>query len=127
SVRIAEELHTALRNAGVQAPYILVGSAFGSYNVRTFADEYMDDVAGLVLVDGDATDLEPTALQEEDHRGFARGVKGLRECRDAVTSGKPLPLLPPRPGQPHRTCAQQFYRGLPEPEWSPELNAKLLD
>lgn len=32
----------------------------------------------------------------------------------------------PRPGQPHRTCAQQFFRGLPEAEWSPELNAKLL-
>jgi len=24
-------------------------------------------------------------------------------------------------------CAQQFFRGLPEKEWSPELNAKLLD
>ena len=24
-------------------------------------------------------------------------------------------------------CAQQFFRGLPEAQWSPELNAKLLD
>jgi hypothetical protein len=24
-------------------------------------------------------------------------------------------------------CAQQFFRGLPDAEWSPELNAKLLD
>jgi pimeloyl-ACP methyl ester carboxylesterase len=126
NVRIAGELHTALRNAGVRGPYILVGSAFGSYNVRAFTDLYMDDVAGLVLVDGDATDLEPKTLQDEDHRGFARGVKGLRECRDAVASGKPLPPLPPRPGRPHRTCAQQFYRGLPEAEWSPGLNATLL-
>jgi formylglycine-generating enzyme required for sulfatase activity len=127
SVRIAGELRTALRNAGVEGPYILVGSAFGGYNVRTFADLYMDEVAGLVLVDGDATDLEPKDLQDGDHHGFARGVKGLRECRDAVANRKPLPLLPPRPGQPHRTCAQQFYRGLPEAEWSPEVNAKLLD
>jgi pimeloyl-ACP methyl ester carboxylesterase len=126
NVRIAGELHAALRNAGVRGPYILVGSAFGSYNVRAFADLYTNDVAGLVLVDGDATDVEPKDLQESDRSGKTRFLKRMQECRDAVAAGKPLPLLPPRPGQPHRTCAQQFYRGLPEAEWSPELNATLL-
>jgi pimeloyl-ACP methyl ester carboxylesterase len=29
SVRIADELHSALRNAGIPGPYILVGNAFG--------------------------------------------------------------------------------------------------
>ena len=53
SVRIAEELRTALHHAGIGGPYILVGSAFGGDNVRTFADLYMDEVAGLVLVDAD--------------------------------------------------------------------------
>jgi hypothetical protein len=51
----------------------------------------------------------------------------VRACRDAVAAHKPVPLLPSRPGQPHRTCAQQFFRGLPEAEWSPALNAKLLE
>jgi len=126
NVRIAGELHTALRNADVRGPYILVGSAFGSYNVRAFADLYTNDVAGLVLVDGDATDVEPKDLQEGDHSGNTGFLLRLRACRDAVADGRPLPLLPPRPGQPPRTCAQQFYRGLPEAEWSPELNATLL-
>src|SRR4029077_6722675 len=49
SVHIAEELRTALRHDGIGGPYILVGSAFGGDNVRTFADLYMDEVAGLVL------------------------------------------------------------------------------
>jgi hypothetical protein len=40
SVHIAEELRTALHHAGVGGPYILVGSAFGGDNVRTFADLY---------------------------------------------------------------------------------------
>jgi hypothetical protein len=78
------------------------------------------------LVDGDPSDGEPKAMQEEEHRGEAEYVVQLRACRDAVAQSKPLPLMPERPGQPHRTCAQQFFRGLPEAAWSPELNATLL-
>lgn len=128
SVRIADELHTALHNAGVTGPYILVGSAFGGDNVRTFADRYMRDVAGLVLVDADTGDVEPKAMQEEDHRGHAGIPSDLAACRNLIAEHKPLPPLLSRPGQPPQTCAQQFFfRGLPEAEWSPELNAKLLE
>jgi pimeloyl-ACP methyl ester carboxylesterase len=127
SVRIAQELRTALHRAGIAGPYILVGSAFGGDNVRTFADLYTSEVAGLVLVDADADDAVPRARQEEDHRGEAGIISQLRDCRNAIAEHKPLPELPSRPGQPHRTCAQQFFRGLPEAEWSPELNAKLLE
>ncbi len=126
SVRIADELHAALHNSGIEGPYILVGHAFGGDNVRTFADRYMSDVAGMVLVEADPGDVEPVELQEKDHRGQVGIIADLRECRDAVASGKPLPPLPSSPGQPARTCAQQFFRGLPEAEWSPELNAALL-
>lgn len=127
SVRIADELHGALHNAGITGPYILVGHAFGGDNVRTFADRYMSEIAGLVLVEADATDVEPKQMQDDDHRGHAKILVRLRECRNAVAEGKSLPLLPARPGQPPRTCAQQFFRGLPEEAWSPELNAKLLE
>src|SRR5690242_4501957 len=126
TVRIADELHTALHNAGIEGPYLLVGHAFGGDCVRTFAARYMAEVAGMVLVEADPVDLLPKEMQEEDHRGEARIVQRLRECRDAVASGKPLPPLPARPGQATRTCAQQFFRGLPEAAWSPELNARLL-
>jgi pimeloyl-ACP methyl ester carboxylesterase len=126
SVRDAEELHSALRNAGIEGPYILAGNAFGGDVVRSFADLFMQDVAGMVLVEADASDVEPQAMQDDDHAGLANYVARLRECRDSIAAGKPLPLLPPRPGQPNRTCAQQFFRGLPESEWSPELNASLL-
>src|SRR6185437_12668900 len=54
------------------------------------------------------------------------GVSYLRECRDAIAAGKPLPMLPARPGQPQRNCSQTFYRGLPSDDWSPALNAKLM-
>ncbi len=126
SVRIADELHSALRSAGIQGPFILVGNAFGGDPARTFADLYTSETAGLVLVEADASDVEPDSLREADHRGMAKFLDRVRECRDSIAASRPLPLLPPRAGQPHRTCAQQFFRGLPESAWSPELNAALL-
>lgn len=48
---IAKELHTALLNAKVPPPYILVGHSAGGMYVREFAYLFPTDVAGLVLVD----------------------------------------------------------------------------
>jgi len=87
----------------------------------------MDEVAGLVLDDTNPDDLEPKAIQEEAYRGHAGLPSDLRDCRNAIAEHKPLPALRSRPGQPQHTCAQQFFRGLPEAEWSPELNAKQLE
>lgn len=126
SVRIADELYSALRNAGIRGPYILVGHAFGGDPVRTFADLYLEDVAGMVLVEADPSDVEPKDMQEDEHQGEIRYVRKVRECRDSIAAGKPLPLLPPQAGQSPRTCAQQFFRGLPDTEWSPELNSSLM-
>ena len=127
SVRIAQELRTALHHADIAGPYILVGHAFGGDNVRMFADLHMREVAGLVLIDADSDDVGPKAMQEEQHRGDAGILSQLRDCRNAIAEHKPLPALPSRPGQPQRTCAQQFFRGLPEAAWSPELNARLME
>src|SRR5215471_6101060 len=128
SVRIAKELRTALHRAGIAGPYILVGSAFGGDNVRTFAYLYMSEVAGMVLDDADPVDLEPEAMRAESHRGQARIPSDLRDCRNLIAEHKPLPTQPARPGRPAQNCAQRFFfRGLPEAEWSPELNAKLLE
>jgi len=120
SVRIADELHSALHNAGVKGPYILVGHAFGGDNVRTFAARYVGEVAGLVLVEADVGG-------PDEHGGEARIIAGLRECRDAIAAGKPLPVESGSPDRRARSCAQQFFRGLPEKMWSPALNARLLE
>jgi pimeloyl-ACP methyl ester carboxylesterase len=49
--QIVYELHTALHNAGIKGPYILVGQSFGGFLVRSFARFYKNEVAGMVLVD----------------------------------------------------------------------------
>src|ERR1700683_632294 len=82
SVRIARELHTALHRANIAGPYILVGNAFGGDTVRTFADLYMDEVAGLVMDDADADDVAPKAMQEDQHRREVEILSRLRDCRN---------------------------------------------
>ena len=48
---MALELHTMLTNAGIKAPYILVGHSLGGPVARQFAAKYPNEVAGLVMVD----------------------------------------------------------------------------
>jgi len=49
--RTVRNLHTLLVNANIQGPYVMVGHSLGGVYVRRFAQEYPDEVAGVVLVD----------------------------------------------------------------------------
>jgi len=49
--QIAGELHTALQNAHIAPPYILVGHSFGGPFIRVFGGMYPGEVGGMVLVD----------------------------------------------------------------------------
>jgi pimeloyl-ACP methyl ester carboxylesterase len=52
----AGELHTALQNAGIPGPYVVVGHSYGELVVRAFTDLYADEVVGMVLVDASHPD-----------------------------------------------------------------------
>jgi pimeloyl-ACP methyl ester carboxylesterase len=56
SQRIAEELHTLLTRAGIEAPYVLVGQSIGGLHARLFASLYPGEVVGMVLVDSSHED-----------------------------------------------------------------------
>jgi pimeloyl-ACP methyl ester carboxylesterase len=62
SQQIVKELHTLLGNAGVQGPYVLVGHSFGGTNMQVYANQYSDEVAGIVLVDSALEDEEAVTL-----------------------------------------------------------------
>jgi pimeloyl-ACP methyl ester carboxylesterase len=47
----ARELHNLLDAAHMRGPYILVGHSLGGLTVRMFADQYPDEVAGMVLIE----------------------------------------------------------------------------
>jgi pimeloyl-ACP methyl ester carboxylesterase len=53
---VAADLHTLLANAGIPAPFVLVGHSTGGPYVRVFAATYPDEVAGIVLLDAQPAD-----------------------------------------------------------------------
>lgn len=130
SAEIAAELHTALHEAHVPGPYLLVGHSFGGYNIRAFADLYMPEVFGAVFVDIESGDIESAKDRARDDRDTSAAVRELIQCREAIDRHQPLPPIPLAElsfGQtPNTPCSHQFFRGLPMKEWSPALNAAVL-
>ncbi len=57
---MAEELHTLLANAHLDGPYVLVAHSYGGFVSRLFANQYPDEVVGMVLID--------TAQEDFDYR-----------------------------------------------------------
>ena len=49
--QISSELHTLLKGAGIEGPYVLVGHSFGGLYMQTYAARYPDEVAGVALID----------------------------------------------------------------------------
>jgi pimeloyl-ACP methyl ester carboxylesterase len=52
----AKELHAALRKAGIDGPFIMVGHSYGGLAMRAFTALYPDEVVGMVSVDGSHPD-----------------------------------------------------------------------
>ncbi|MDN5763470.1 MAG: alpha/beta hydrolase [Microlunatus sp.] len=52
--RIAADLHTLLDRAHIPGPYVLAGHSFGGLYILSFAAQFPDQVAGLVLLDSTA-------------------------------------------------------------------------
>ncbi|HJR80748.1 MAG TPA: alpha/beta hydrolase [Anaerolineales bacterium] len=50
------DLHALLTAAKVPGPYVLVGHSLGGFLVRLYADEYPEEVIGMVLVDSSHPD-----------------------------------------------------------------------
>jgi pimeloyl-ACP methyl ester carboxylesterase len=76
--QIARELHTALRNAHVPAPCVLVGHSFGGPLVRVFAGMFPAEVCGMVLVD-------PTQEEFINWHGIRASHSSDEEWRDIQT------------------------------------------
>lgn len=98
--QVARELHTALQNALVPPPYVLVGHSFGGPMIRVFADMYPGDVCGLVLIDPTqeefinwnlARDTEHEKRRDEEWKDIMTSLSEAHESR--VPAGIPVTLI----------------------------------
>lgn len=99
----AADLRTLLQDAGIPAPYVLVGASFGGFIVRLFAAAHPAAVAGMVLVDAsheDQRDRLAEILTEEQLADLAFDVPrnieemDVRATWDEVRAAGPLPAVP---------------------------------
>jgi pimeloyl-ACP methyl ester carboxylesterase len=76
--QIAGELHTLLTNAGITGPYVLVGHSLAGKNVRLFALQHPEEVAGMVLIDarGEYVDANtsPAEVQSFQRANAAQAI-----------------------------------------------------
>jgi pimeloyl-ACP methyl ester carboxylesterase len=72
ALRIAWRLHKLLQISGITGPYVLVGHSMGGLLVRVFANQYPDEVVGMVLVDATHQDQyeRHSDIQRHMHSGF---------------------------------------------------------
>jgi pimeloyl-ACP methyl ester carboxylesterase len=71
--QVSSELHTLLKDAGTEGPYVLVGHSYGGLYARMYAARYSDETAGVVLVDSShpeqfARTQEGRAMYEQTRR-----------------------------------------------------------
>jgi pimeloyl-ACP methyl ester carboxylesterase len=88
--QIASELHTALQNAGIKPPYVLVGHSLGGIFVRVFADLYPTEVKGMVLIDPSQeafeewTKTHPSPNAKNERAQMEKASEGVRAEGEAV-------------------------------------------
>lgn len=85
--QIATDLHTLLDRAHVPGPYVLAGHSFGGLYVRTYAEKYPDEVAGLVLVDSTAAVNTPVTPPNVGSYSILKHVTSLIATTSRVGLG----------------------------------------
>ena len=89
--QIAADLHTLLDRAHVPGPYVLAGHSFGGLYTLSFAAQFPDQVAGLVLIDSTAP--RPGSAPPAHRVRQRRRPRRHRVARD----GSPRGRTPARP------------------------------
>jgi pimeloyl-ACP methyl ester carboxylesterase len=98
---IAADLHTLLDRAHVPGPYVLAGHSFGGLYVLSFAAQFPDQVAGMVLLDSTAPKPGPARPTNTESYSVLRRVSALLPAVAHVGAGRLLAqssygTLPPR-------------------------------
>jgi pimeloyl-ACP methyl ester carboxylesterase len=98
---IAADLHTLLQRAQVPGPYVLAGHSFGGLYVQSFAAQFPDQVAGMVLLDSTAPKPGPAQPTNTDPYNVIGRVAALAAASAHLGAARLLnpfsyTTLPPR-------------------------------
>jgi pimeloyl-ACP methyl ester carboxylesterase len=108
----AAELHTLLKAARVEGSYVLVGHSIGGLIARVYAEQYADDVAGMVLID---PTHEDTTLMYQGK--LVRVREGAKEVTiPAVQTLRSSPPKPPAAEDMEQFEGNQKIFGAPKTE-----------
>ena len=91
-LRVTDDLHTLLLRAGIRGKLVLVGHSLGGLYATVYANRFVDDVAGLVLVDPAFADQMGYARSDDDVAAFDRlratQLATLDSCRRLAAAGE---------------------------------------
>ena len=109
---IAADLHTLLERADVPGPYVLAGHSFGGLYVQSFAAQFPDQVAGMVLLDSTAPKPGPPAHRHPVLRGRRPLVADwcLRSPTWGRAADRPVLVRHPAAARPGRGGRQRLDR-----------------
>ena len=111
------DLRAALKAAGIEPPYVLVGHSLGSFEARLFAFQHPDEVAGLVLVDP-SSEHQGRRFAELSPRAELISARQLAQLRFSEACARAGTLTPDSPDY-------EFVVGKPEPRLTDEVNAAI--
>jgi pimeloyl-ACP methyl ester carboxylesterase len=110
-VAVATDLHTLLDRARVPGPFVLVGHSSGAQYVRIFAGRYPEQVAGVVLLDGQPAEAFEGLPAYPAFYNVFRRVSALLPSLARVGVGRLVPADRALP-QPARDI-QRLHRASP--------------
>lgn len=113
---IARDLHKALQAAGEQGPYVMVGHSLGGPYVMTFANQFRDDVAGVVFVDASHPDQQQR-MKEATGQKIEESMAGPKLLAALAWTGLPRLLAgavghPKAPAQASAAMSAYLPRSL---------------
>jgi len=132
---IATELHTLLVNAKIAGPYVLVGWSYGGLYARVYANQYREEVAGLILIDSSSPEQCTSTPEGQAQCASNAKIYSIAPVLARLSVMRVMSLFQPASGLPSPQAGALQTSFSAAKDWdaqsaeflaSPETNAQVL-